>query len=345
MIFLKKFFCFLLFIFCDCLVFPAENLKVKDELGRVVKIPKKVERILSLQPEITRIFICVGRGEKLVGKDYFVHKHDHIFKIIFPEGGKLPAVSRSGSDVNLEALLKLSPDLIFTSPTEKSVLDKIEKSTNIPVLALSSMGRFEKLENEIKLIGLLTGKNKRAEELIEYFRSKINFIRKRISTVDFKPKVYLSFWSSLTRTPVYYEPVNVAGGINVAEGLIPSYTGTLGTVVNLESIIKWNPDIILIHGNYPPEERVVTVKDILSDGRLSSVKAVNKKRIYYTFGFWFWWDPAEVLFETLYLSKLFYPSSFMDMDLKKEGREIFKVFYNSEKAFDILYKKLKCDEW
>ncbi len=336
---------FLIFSFLFSSITFSNEIEIKDELGRVVKIKENVERIISLQPEITRIIVAIGCGGKLVGKDYFVHKHDHIFYSIFPEGKTLPLVSRSGADINLEFIIKLNPDIIFVSPTDSWMVDKIEKYSKIPVLALSSMGSFEKLKEEMKLMGVITRKSERVSELINYFESKIKFLEGRVSVEEKKPRVYLSFWSSLIRTPVHYEPVNIAGGINVAEGLSPSYEGTVGTVVSIEKIIKLNPDIILIHGNYPPEERTITVESVLSDKRLGSLGAIKKKKVYYTFGFWFWWDPAEVLFETVYLSKLFHPSRFSDIDIVKEGKEIFKKFYNESRTFELLFKRLKCNEW
>lgn len=338
-----KLFLILSFLFPSFIL--SNKLEIKDELGRIAKVPENVESMISLQPEITRIIVSIGCGGKLVGKDYFVHKHDHIFYSIFPEGKTLPLVSRSGADINLEFTIKLNPGIIFVSPTDSWIVDKIEKYSRIPVLALSSMGSFEKFKDEMKLIGFVTKKSERVSELINYFDSKIKFLKGRISEAGKKPRVYLSFWSSLTRTPVHYEPVNVAGGINVAEGLYPSYKGTVGTVVSIEKIIKWNPDIILIHGNYPPEERAITVESVLSDKRLGSLRAIKQKKVYYTFGFWFWWDPAVVLFETVYLSKLFYPSKFYDIELMEEGKEIFEKFYNTSEAFNLLLKRLKCNEW
>lgn len=338
-----KYFLFLIYLLPSIAL--SEGFEIKDELGRIVKVPERIERIISLQPEITRIILAIRSGQKLVGKDYFLHKYDHIFYKIFSEGKALPLVSRSGSDINLEFIIKLKPDIIFVSPTDSWIVDKIENYSRIPVISLSSMGSFEKLIEEIKLIAIVTKKRERARELINYFESKINFLKKRISEENEKPRVYLSFWSSLTRTPVRYEPVNFAGGINVAEGLSPSYKGTIGTVVNIEKIIKWDPEIILIHGNYPPEERVVTIENVFSDKRLSSLKAIKDRKVYYTFGFWFWWDPAQVLFETIYLSKIFHPSKFSDIDLMKEGNEIFEKFYDSKEAFEILFKRLNCNEW
>ena len=126
---------------------------------------------------------------------------------------------------------------------------------------------------------------------------------------------------------------------------MPSYLGTIGTVVSLEQIIKWDPDIILIQGNFLPGKRMVTVKQVLGDSRLSSIKAVKNEQVHYTFGFWYWWDQAEVLVETLYLAKLFYPEKFGQLDLEKEGAEIFKKFYGVNDAFSALAKILDLDEW
>ncbi len=283
----------------------------------------------------------------MVGIDYFIRHDDHLVKIIFPQETRLPLVSKPDDSVNKELVVRLEPDVIFASPSEFQVPDSIQRNLGIPVIALSSLGSFEKLLEEIELVGVVTGLKERAQELAVYFREKIKAVSESVASVppEKRPRVYLAFWSSLTRTPVFYEPVNAAGGINLAEKLLSSYLGTVGTVVTLEQIIKWDPDIILIHGNFLPEQRMVTVKQVLEDSRLSSVKAVKNKQVYYTFGFWYWWDPAEVLVETLYLAKLFYPEKFFQLDLEKEGNAIFKKFYRVDDAFTTLSKVLNLHEW
>lgn len=323
------------------------HFKVVDDLSRTVKIPRNSSRILSLQPEMTRIIFALGAGDQLVGLDYFIRRYDHLFPLISARHSSLPLVSISSESVNIELVLRLKPDVIFASPSEFQVPESIQAKTRIPVLALSSMGRFEKLIREIRLAGQVIGRKKRAEDLISYFLKKIGFISSRISASkeEEKPRVYLSFWSYLSRTPVFYEPVNVAGGTNVAEGLLPEYLGTIGTVVELEKIYEWDPDIILVQGNYPPEQRVVSVPLILSDRRLGSLKAVRNKKVFYTFGFWYWWDPAEVLVETVYLAKLFYPQKFGDVDVETEGNAIFYKFYGIKEGFTTLCRMLECREW
>ena len=89
----------------------------------------------------------------------------------------------------------------------------------------------------------------------------------------------------------------------------------------------------------------MTVEGILRDPRLASLKAVRTGQVHYTFGFWYWWDPALVLVETIYLARLFHPRGFPAFDFEKEGNEIFHEFYGVGGAFTSLCKVLNCHEW
>ena len=87
------------------------------------------------------------------------------------------------------------------------------------------------------------------------------------------------------------------------------------------------------------------MEGVRSDKRLRSVRAVRQRRVYYTFGFWYWWDPAGVLAETLYLAGIFHPEKFGRLDIEKEGNEIFEMFYRREKVFSVLLEKLGFNDW
>jgi iron complex transport system substrate-binding protein len=325
----------------------SQGRTIKDNLNRTVAVPLRAERILSLQPEITRILVALGAADRLVGLDYFIGRDDHLFKILFPGGTGLPVVSVPDGSINKELIVRLDPDIIFASPTELQVPDSIERSLGIPVAALASMGSFDGLLREIEIVGALTGREERAEDIGRYFREKIRFVTESIGLLgpEARPSVYLAFWSSLVRTPVFYEPVHIAGGRNVAAHLLPSDLGTIGTIITLEQVIKWNPEIILIQGSFLPRERQVTVEGVLGDKRLGSVKAVERRRVYYTLGFWYWWDPAGVLVETLYLARLFHPDKFGRLDLEKEGNAVYEMFYNKKEIFTDLVRQLAFYEW
>jgi iron complex transport system substrate-binding protein len=320
---------------------------IVDSLGRKVTIPGAVNRIISLEPEITRIIVALGAGERLVGIDFFLRHHDHLFPLVFPPSAGLPVVSNQGQDLSYEEAIHLRPDVIFVSPSEFGAAGAIERKMRVPVVALASMGRFEGLLGEIGTLGRVLGREGRAAELTALFEDRLGAAGRRAASVpaEARPSVYLSFWGSLSRTPVSYEPVEAAGGRNVASGILPERLGAAGATVSLEKILIWDPDVILVQGNYAPEERAVTVETILIDPRLASLKAVRNRRVHYTFGFWYWWDPALVLVETLYLSRLLHPDGSPAPDLVREGDAIFKDFYGVEGAFGNLCRILGCDEW
>ncbi len=318
-----------------------------DSLSRSVTIPARVKRVLSLQSEITRLVVALGAADSLVGIDYFLRTEDRLFRLIYPQQAQLPLTSMADYNVNLETLTRLNPDIIFGAPEDRQVCESLSAKIKIPVVALASTGRFDRLLEEIQLLGDILGRAEKAAELSAYFKEMISGIQNIVSNDPpaKKPRVYLTFYGALNRTPVFYEPVNAAGGVNLAQGLLPSVLGVDRTVVDVEQIIKWNPDMILIHGNYPPRERIVTVENVLRDPRLAAVSAVKNKKVHYTFGFWNWWDVGQVLVETLYLAKLFYPDKFSGVQIEKEGNKIFKKIYGVNSLYSSLCAILKCDEW
>ncbi len=320
---------------------------ITDSLGRHVEIPARVGRVLSLEPEVTRIIVALGEGERLVGIDFFLRHQDRLFPLLFPASRALPVVSNQGQDLNFEVAMGLRPDIVFASPSEPAMADSIARRLRTPVAALASVGRFRSLLEEMATIGRVLGREERAARLGAYFQARLSGLAAALATVraGAEPRVYLSFWGSLLRTPVAYEPVDAARGTNCAAGLLPSYLGTAGATVPIETVIRWNPEVILVQGNYPPGERRVTVESVLGDPRLASVRAVRSGRVHYTFGFWYWWDPALVLVETLYLARLIYPERFPGFDLEAEGNAAYREFYGVEGAFTALDKVLGCHEW
>jgi iron complex transport system substrate-binding protein len=319
-------------------------VEIVDSLGRKVTVPGTVDRVISLEPEVTRIIVALGAGEKLVGIDFFLRHHDHLFPLVFPQGDRLPVVSNQGQDLHTEEALRLRPDIIFASPSEFRAADAIERKMRVPVAALASMGRFDGLLAEIETLGRILGRERRAAALVSYFKTRLEEAG-RTSGSGPRPSVYLSFWGSLVRTPVSYEPVEAAGGRNVASGALPDHLGTAALTISLEKLLVWDPDVILVHGNYPRAERQVTVEEVLRDPRLASLRAVRTGRVHYTFGFWYWWDPALVLVETLYLARLFYPAGAPAGDLVRTGDEIFRDIYGTEGLFSTLCRFLECHAW
>ncbi|MGQ9801050.1 MAG: ABC transporter substrate-binding protein [Candidatus Saccharicenans sp.] len=334
-------------ILANGLVAARSQVVIKDSLGREVKILTKPQRIICLQPELLRILVALGQKDRVVAVDCFPARYDHLMKIIFPEVVNLPVVSVTGEDANVERILGLRPDLVLVSPSELNLSRNLSRKLKCPVVSLSSTGHLERLLEEIEILARLTASEPRGLDLKNYMLSWIDALRKRTAgqPAGTKPRVYLSFWGSLLRTPVNYEPVELAGGRNLASSFRTIHEGSDTAVLNIETLLALDPDIILVHGNYLPEERFLTPEVILSDERLQTIKAVGSGQVYYTFGFWYWWDPALVLVESLYLSDLFSSEKEIRPDLVKTGDEIFAFFYGQPDLFSQLCAKIKAYDW
>ncbi len=323
----------------------ASEITIKDNLGRRVKIPERVDRIVCLQPELMRILVALNSEHQVVAVDRFPSRYDHLMRIIFPGVEKLPVVSITGEDVNIERILQLEPDLVLVSPSELNLTTQLTRKLKCPVVSLSSTGSIERLLEEIEILAAITGNQKRGKEIVQFMKAEINLVRQKSASYGRKPRVYLSFWGSILRSPFSYEPVDLAGGINLAGQFKRVHRGSDTVVLNLETLLRLNPDIILVQGNYPPEERQVSVESVLSDVRLQSLKAVRERKVYYTFGFWYWWDPALVLVESHYLAELFQKGQVEGNSIISLGERIFYFFYGRPGLFEKLCAKIKAYEW
>ncbi|MDI6844567.1 MAG: ABC transporter substrate-binding protein [Candidatus Saccharicenans sp.] len=323
----------------------ASEITIKDNLGRRVKIPEKVERIVCLQPELLRILAALNSQHRVVAVDRFPSRYDHLMRIIFPDVEKLPVVSITGEDVNIERIIQLEPDLVLVSPSELNLATQLTRKLKCPVVSLSSMGSIERLLEEIEILAAITGNQKRGKEIVRFMKEEINMVRQKSASYGRKPRVYLSFWGSILRSPFSYDPVDLAGGINLAGQFKSVHQGSDTVVLKLETLLGMDPDIILVQGNYPPEERQVSVESVLTDARLQSLKAVKERKVHYTFGFWYWWDPALVLVESHYLAELFQKGQVEGNSIISLGERIFYFFYGRPGLFEKLCAKIKAYEW
>jgi len=102
---------------------PAEDevsfaIEVTDQLGRVVKLEKIPERIISLVPGNTEILFALGLSDKVVGVTEYCDYP--------PEAQEKPKVG-GFSTPNIEEVVALSPDLIIaTQRHEASIIPALE---------------------------------------------------------------------------------------------------------------------------------------------------------------------------------------------------------------------------
>src|SRR5207244_6044912 len=89
---------------------PAELLgpthRVRDEAGREVELPRRIDRIISLAPNLTEIVYAVGAGDQLVGNTEFCD---------YPAEAKSVAKIGDTMHPSVERIIALKPQIVLVS--------------------------------------------------------------------------------------------------------------------------------------------------------------------------------------------------------------------------------------
>lgn len=322
------------------------ELTLIDMAGRTITVPQPVERIVSTFPEETRLIVEIGGADMLVGVSSYLSDETYapnfLMLIAYPHLKELPGIG-SYRDPNFEQIVSLHPDVIISGNSGPEKADIIQEKTGIPTVAISAKfdyegegGAFE----AYRVTGAVIGKEDEAEELITFIKDEFDKVTKITLGIseDEKVKVYYLCYD-LTQPYSAYAPIEIAGAINVAR-IGPESVVT----VSEEQIIKWNPDVILIHST-SKSHSMGTIEDILSDPKLQSINAVKDGRVYYSKGGYVGGNPATSVAEVIYMSKLFYPDKFEDMDVESEGNRILERFYGVDGLYTYMQENCDLYKW
>ena len=322
----------------------GEPKKFVDDANREVTFYKPIEQIVAASPNTVKTIIALGACDKLVATTHYGKQCQCVSWVLAGTictanvcGGRLfelPEVGPSSRITNLELVVSLKPDLIFDSSRSA---DATEEKTGIPTVVITSSGHnLDKIYKEFETMGVVLGKEQEAEEMISFVKEKVDKLEEVTSEIpeSDKPRIYIATRvhgrgggvpTQVISTTGDYYPIERAGGINVAKG-------TSGSIVSKEQIVAWNPDIILaVYAiGYPGDP----VKTVLSDPDLQTVNAVKNNSVYYTPYAYCLGTPQERnLAIAFYLAKLLHPDKFDDLDVEKEGNEIFKAFLGVDGLF------------
>ncbi len=195
---------------------------------------------------------------------------------------------------------------------------------------------MEQWSQQIRFAGIVLGRDAEAEDLISFMEEKLAMVTDISSHIDDaeKPRVYFaaragSHTYDIVTTTGYYDPIELAGGINVAR---EDAVSTSEFTISKEQIVIWDPDIILLkgHKSNPPLENQYTIEMALSDPVFQDggVNAVESGAVYYCMATCRCYPIQRFIPETMYLAKIFHPEEFADLDLEKEGNEILEKFFS-----------------
>lgn len=195
-----------------------------------------------------------------------------------PESTKDATEVGSPMNPDLEIIKSLNPTCVVSVDTLGSDFEKQFTENNIPSMFVN-LSTVDGLKETIVNLGEKFDKSEKAAEIIAELENKENELN--LSKKENKKDVLILFGapgSVMVSTDNSYvgNLVKIAGGNNIFESESSSFIQ-----VNMEEIIKRNPDKILIMTHAVPDEAKKTVEEEFAKATWQQLDAIKNNKVYY----------------------------------------------------------------
>jgi iron complex transport system substrate-binding protein len=148
---------------------PAETTTTLDSRfpvtiesgGVTTTIESEPVAIVSLSPTATEMLFAIGAGDQVVAVDEYSY---------YP--AEAPVTSLSGFTPNLEAIVGFEPDLVVVSDDIGGIVGALG-GVGIRTLVLPGASVISDAYNQIRILGVATGRVEQAEEVASSMQSEI----------------------------------------------------------------------------------------------------------------------------------------------------------------------------
>lgn len=195
-----------------------------------------------------------------------------------PESTKDATEVGSPMNPDLEIIKSLNPTCVVSVDTLGSDFEKQFTENNIPSMFVN-LSTVDGLKETIVNLGEKFDKSEKAVEIIAELENKENELN--LSKKENKEDILILFGapgSVMVSTDNSYvgNLVKIAGGNNIFESESSSFIQ-----VNMEEIIKRNPDKILIMTHAVPEEAKKAVEEEFAKATWQQLDAIKNNKVYY----------------------------------------------------------------
>ena len=205
-----------------------------DDAGRRVSLPFKVDRVISLAPNLTEIVFAVGGGAQLVGRTSYCD---------FPAEAKSVAEVGDTLHPSLERVIALKPQVVLISTASQlEVFTQQLQNQNIAVFVTDPLD-LDGVFRSIEQVGEILGKKEQAATLVQTLRQRTNAVEQAV-----KQKQPVRVFYQLSAEPLYTaghdsfvtDLMRRAGAISVTAdlpGAWPKYSSESALAARPEAII------------------------------------------------------------------------------------------------------------
>ena len=316
--------------------FFRHTRKITDHAGREVQIPTAdvLERIYFTSP-LAQVFVFSLDPSLQAGTALQFTKRELAY---LPEGSDellfMGGLSVNG-EIDREMLIVEDVQLVFSisgvglTALNISEAQSLQDSTGIPVVLVD--GSFDKIADAYRFLGDILGREKRAEELAVYLENVYANVTSALAGVRDEDRISLFYaegpFGVATEPDISQHALTfeIAKARNVAA--VQMVDGLGMTNVSLESIIKWNPEVIVA---WDDEIRGGADELIRTHRNWSDIRAVKTGRVYTMPNAPFAWcdrPPGVNRFIGIqWVANMLYPDLY-DVDMVDATKEFYKKMY------------------
>ena len=230
--------CLLLVCACNAGRPARENAtatrEITDDAGRRVSLPERVDRVISLAPNLTEIVFAVGAGDRLVGNTTYCD---------YPAEAKPIAKVGDSLQPSLERIIALRPQVVLISTASQlEVFTQQLRNQNIAAF-VTDPHNLEDVFRSIEQIGQILGQTEQANLLVKKLRERTSAVEKLVQ--DAKP---VRVFYQASEEPLYTvgrdayitDMIRRAGAVSVTAdvpGAWPRYSKESALAAKPEAII------------------------------------------------------------------------------------------------------------
>ncbi|RZK92780.1 MAG: iron ABC transporter substrate-binding protein [Pedobacter sp.] len=339
-------------LFLFTLASNAQQVVVKDVLGRTITLKKPAKKVLLGEGrDLITLNILDPNPVNLIASwsaDFKKGSEYADYKAAFPAVDKIPVVGTNAATFSVEKAIASKPEVAIFSikghgpgQTHKEIIAALQ-SAGIPVIFIDfRTDPFKNTVPSMRILGKVLNKEIRANEFIAFYEFRKKRIADRIAKAKpARPKVFIDMKAGTTEnqfstagkgnlTPF----ISLAGAKNIGEDVIPAPLGQL----NLEYILTSDPKIYIATGvdsfrgkgvvlgkDIPATEARQSIAKHVSDPVLSELTAVKTGKVY---GLWhlFYASPFNILASEA-VAKWSHPTLFKDVTPEASLKELNQKF-------------------
>ncbi len=340
----------------------ARAMTVTDMAGRTVNLANEPQRIICVGPGALRLIVYLEAQDQLVGVESMEKQYPTYrpYWIAHPKLNALPVIGPGGAGAinkkpDMEAVLRVTPDLIIATYMEAAVANEVADTLNIPVLVLSygELAVFDQLVyDSLRLAGKVLNREARADAVVDFIQGIRKDLDRRTAGIadETKPGVYVGGIGyrgthGIESTQREYIPLDWNHAFNVAQRV----KATVGShvLVDKEVLLSLNPDVIFIDSAGLP---LVREDYRRKPDFYQALTAVKGQRVYTLFPFNYYTTNIDTAMADAYaIGKILFPDRFADVDLQKKADAIYAfvvgkpVYAHMQKKFGPLGQPVRFD--